>query len=208
MKTSEFDNMIRQALLEEAANDDAAAEAARGRVWQKANPPKMFSLPAMLFRVAAAAILVLLLTTAYFMWIQKEQPAKQMAQKKEIRMIANSTDSLVKPAPNVVFQTIYRDRLVASAIAHDTVVLQKTEVVYSTTYDTVFIEKHKTSEPLIAGGNPTDDDVFLPQTSPRKQVRGILFWRTKTAFSSNTATADVRRDRKNQPFTIPVISAQ
>jgi|GEM_PF-2771207 len=208
MKTSEFDNMIRQALLEEAANDDAAAEAARGRVWQKANPPKMFSLTAVLFRVAAAAILVLLLSTAYFMWIQKEQPATQMTQKKEIRMIANSTDSLVKPAPNVVFQTIYRDRLVASAIAHDTVVLQKTEVVYSTTYDTVFIEKHKTSEPLIAGGNPTDDDVFLPQTSPRKQVRGILFWRTKTAFSSNTATADVRRDRKNQPFTIPVISAQ
>jgi len=208
MKTSEFDNMIRQALLEEAANDDAAAEAARGRVWQKANPPKMFSLTAVLFRVAAAAILVLLLSTAYFMWIQKEQPATQMTQKSEVKNIATEMHKTLKPAPNVVFQTIYRDRFVASAITHDTVVMQKTEVVYSTTYDTVFIEKHKTSEPLIAGGNPTDDDVFLPQTSPRKQVRGILFWRTKTAFPNNTATADVRRDKKKQPFTIPVISAQ
>lgn len=208
MKTSEFDNMIRQALLEEAASDDAAAEAARGRVWQKANPPKMFSLTAVLFRVAAAAILVLLLTTAYFMWIQKEQPAKQMAQKNEIRMIANSTDSLVKPAPNVVFQTIYRDRFVASAITHDTVVLQKTEVVYSTAYDTVFIEKQHTSEPLIAGGNSQSNDVFPIEYTPQKQVRGILFWRTKTAFPNNTATADVRYDRKKQTFTIPVISAQ
>ena len=208
MKTSEFDNMIRQALLEEAANDDAAAEAARGRVWQKANPPKMFSLTAMLFRVAAAAIIVLLLTTACFLWMQKEQPAKQMAQKKEIRNAANSLDSLVKPAKNVVFQTIYRDRFLTSAIVLDTVVLQKTEVVYSTTYDTVFIEKEKTSEPLIAGGNPQDNDVFPIENMPQKQVRGILFWRTKTAFPNNNATADVRRDRKKQPFTIPVISAQ
>jgi len=208
MKTSEFDNMIRQALLEEAASDDAAEEVARGRVWQKANPPKMFSLTAVLFRVAAAAILVLLLTTAYFMWIQKEQPAKQMAQKNEIRMIAISTDSLVKPAQNVVFQTIYRDRFVASVITHDTVVMQKTEVVYSTAYDTVFIEKQHISEPLIAGGNSHSNDVFPIENTPQKQVRGILFWRTKTAFPNNSATADVRRDKNKQPFTIPVISAQ
>ncbi len=208
MKTSEFDNMIRQALLEEAANDDAAAEAARGRVWQKANPPKMFSLTAVLFRVAAAAILVLLLTTAYFMWIQKEHSAKKMAEKKEIRNAANSLDSLVKPAKNVVFQTIYRDRFLTSAIVHDTIILQKTDVVYSTSHDTIFIEKQHTSEPLIAGGNSQGYDVFPIENMPQKQVRGILFWRTKTAFSSNTATADVRRDRKNQPFTIQVISAQ
>ncbi|HPF00497.1 MAG TPA: hypothetical protein PKY63_07515 [Bacteroidales bacterium] len=208
MKTSEFDNIIRQALLEEAANDDAAAEAARGRVWQKANPPKMFSLTAVLFRVAAAAILVLLLTTAYFMWIQKEHSAKKMAEKKEIRNAANSLDSLVKPAKNVVFQTIYLDRFLTSAIVHDTIILQKTDVVYSTSHDTIFIEKQHTSEPLIAGGNPQVNDVFPIEYTPQKQVRGILFWRTKPAFPNNTATADVRYDRKKQTFTIPVISAQ
>ncbi|HPS84684.1 MAG TPA: hypothetical protein PLA88_10220 [Bacteroidales bacterium] len=208
MKTSEFDNMIRQALLEEAANDDATAEAARGRVWQKANPPKMFSFPAMLFRVAAAAIIVLLLTTTYFMWIQNDKSGEQMAERKEMKFVTKRNSSSVEPAQKVILQTIYRDRYVASAVVHDTVETQKEDIVYTIIHDTVFIERQNTAESLIAGGNPVDYNIFPIENTPQKQIRGILFWRTKTAFSNNTARADVRRDRKKQPFLIPVISAQ
>lgn len=208
MKTSEFDNMIRQALLDEAANDDAAAEAARGRVWQNANPPKMFSVTAMLLRVAAAAIIVLLLNTTYFMWIQNDKSGEQMAERKEINFVANRKIISVEPAQEVILQTIYRDRYIASATVHDTVEMQMKDIVYTIIHDTVFIERQNTSEPLIAGGNPKGNDVFPIEVTPQKQVRGILFWRTRTAFSSNTVTADVRRDRKKQPFLTPVISAQ
>jgi len=208
MKTSEFDNMIRQALLEEAVNDDAAAEAARGRVWQKANPPKMFSVKAMLLRVAAAAMIVLLMTTVYFMWIQNDKSAEQMAERKEISFVANRKNTPVKPAQEVISQTIYRDRYVATAAVLDTVEMQIKDIVYTIIHDTVFIERQNTSEPLIAGGNPQVNDVFSIKNTPQKQVRGILFWRTRPAFSTNSATADVRRDRKKQPFPIPVISAQ
>lgn len=206
MKTPDFDHIIRAALLSDARTNDPAAENARERVWAKANPPKMYSTRSLVMRIAVAAVLVCLVSIGAYSLLTHNSQHSVFADRKvpmKIHIVQLKQNPMVKNEQNTI---VYRDRTVFAEATHDTVFLSFPELVYTTKTDTVYIEKQYENI-----SHPVDlvvSDETWNEIPEQKQVKGLLWWRTKPAFPNNVANVETSMAERKSFFRKMVISAQ
>ncbi|PKP02989.1 MAG: hypothetical protein CVU11_10000 [Bacteroidetes bacterium HGW-Bacteroidetes-6] len=206
MKTPDFDHIIREALLSDARINDPAAENARERVWMKANPPKMYSTRSVVMHVAVAAVLVCLVSIGAFLLLTHTSHYSIIADKKAQIKIHIEQLKQNPIVPNEQKIIVYRDRIVFAEATYDTVVVNFPEIVYKTKTDTVYIEKQ--FENISLPADVVVSDEIWTEIPEQKQVKGILWWRTKPTFSNNVANIESSLVERKSIFKKMVISAQ
>jgi len=193
MKTTDFDHIIRNAVLHNSAPDSEIQEG-KDRVWKKISPQKKFRPMQLYAGMLAAAAVTLLLTIGFFM--QKSSDTAFLAGRSvklvPVGVFANQVSN--SGSQEII---VYRNLYLASETIHDTVLISKSEPVYITVLDTVFLEKEDVIVP--SGHYFAEMDEFEMPKEP-KEVRGILWWKKKSLYPENVAEVNVPDEARGGIF--------
>ncbi|MBN2727671.1 MAG: hypothetical protein JXR53_00445 [Bacteroidales bacterium] len=184
MKTTDFDHIIRNAVLQDSEPYSEMQEG-KERVWKKISPQKKYRSVQMYVGMLAAAAVTLLLTIGFFM--QRPSDAAFLAGR-SVKLVPVGFFSTQATNSYSQERIVYRSFFLASETIHDTVFISKSEPVYITVLDTFFLEKEDVvvpSEYYFA-----EMDEFEKAEEP-KEVRGILWWKKKPLYPENVAEVNV-----------------
>lgn len=179
MKTSEFDHIIRDLLLDEASQHDAEGNLIKESIWQKLNPPKTFGMRAIYLRMAAAACISALVVGGGFMIFRENNLSQSMlAQNRTHLGIVNHTAIAQN---NSLVQIVMQDRYITVQGKTDTVIISIPLIQPQITlvYDTVYIEREpqQNSIQVLANENNVSPEYFdLSETQRHNIKRSFLQW--------------------------------
>lgn len=208
MKPSDIDSWMVKAFHEMAEDSDANAESAREAIWRKTDDSRKYSAKGLMLRMSLAVAATLVI--AFFVFYNPSPKASWLLAE---RINKNTSISGIEPvnyADSLIRDTLmfFRETFSTMTPVHDTIVVPVFQTTYLTIHDTIMIkELEEDAYPTLAIQDANSD--FLFEEMPKEQkVRGILWWRSKTAFPANKASAEVSRSDRKFPIRFPVISAQ
>lgn len=193
MKTSDFDHIIREALLNDARTNDPAAENARERVWAKANPPTFLSQRSVFFRIAVAALLASFITGGTVYIVFQSTKKSNMALSK--KSASPQLDAYIEN--NQPVRIVHQNHSVDRIGRIDTVIIEKPlfQDVYITIVDTVYKNSGLVTTSNISTSTSLSSISMLPIQLSSEPKNQHSLWRNVISSSRNTAKTEISEKR-------------